>query len=45
MPNLSWPNPAGVKEEDVFGDEGKMLKGSVDILSIPPSILEGGYID
>ena len=45
MPNSSWPNPAGVKEEDLFGDEDKMLKGGVDIISMPPSILEGGYVD
>jgi len=34
-----------VKEEDLFGDEDKMLKGRVDIVSTPPSILEGGYVD
>jgi hypothetical protein len=34
-----------VKEEDMFCDEGKMLKGSVDILSIPPSRMEGGYVE
>jgi hypothetical protein len=45
MPNSSWPNPAGVKEEDLFGDEDKMQKGRVDIVSMPPSILEGGYVD
>jgi hypothetical protein len=45
MPNSSWPNPAGVKEEDLFGDEDKMIKGRVGIVSTPPSILEGGYVD
>lgn len=45
MPNSSWPDPVGVKEEDLFGDEDKMLKGRVDIVSTPPSILEGGYVD
>lgn len=45
MPNSSWPDPAGVKEEELFGDEDKMLKGRVDIVSTPPSILEGGYVD
>jgi hypothetical protein len=37
------PNPAGVKE-DLFGDEDKILKGKVDIISTRPSTLEGGYI-
>ena len=38
MPNLSWPNPAGVKE-DPFGDEDKILN-KVDIISsTPPSTL------
>jgi hypothetical protein len=45
MPNSSWHNPADVKEEDLFGDEDEMLKGSIDILYIPPSILEGDYVD
>jgi hypothetical protein len=45
MPNSSWPNPTGVKVENLFSDEDKMLKGRVDIVSTPPSILESGYID
>ena len=28
VPYSSWPDPAGVKEEDLFGDEDQMLKGS-----------------
>jgi serine/threonine protein kinase len=44
MPYKSWPNPAGVKEADLFGDEDELLKGRVDIIPAPPSVLEGGYV-
>lgn len=45
MPNSSWPDPAGVNEGDHFSDEDIMLKDRVDIVSMPPFILEGGYVD
>jgi hypothetical protein len=43
MPNSRWPEPEGVKPENLFGDENKTVKGRVDVISTPPSILERSW--
>jgi len=38
-PTMDWHPPKGVKEEDLLGDEEKMLKNKVAVMAVPPVML------
>jgi hypothetical protein len=42
LPKLDWPAPQGVKEQDLLGDEERIIQESeVAILTTPPTVFKG----